>query len=115
MARGFGLLTLMASLLIGGLFFTGQWGGLSGTTGGRVKSNEQQAYRVSADVSAATAERQLEAYRAQYDTYFGATTSVPSVSVLRADASSYCFRVDAGGTSLYEAGPGGGLVTQPCA
>ncbi|MDQ2982981.1 MAG: hypothetical protein M3R70_03510 [Actinomycetota bacterium] len=116
MARGFALLTLVASLVISGLLFSGQWSGLMGKTGPNGQPQPvEQAYRASADASAAAAERQLEAYRAQYDTYFGAPMDAPTVTVLRADATSYCFRVDVGGRQLYEAGPGGGLVTQACA
>ena len=117
MARGLGLLTLVASLVISALLFSSQWSGLMGTkTHNGQPKPVQDAYAAAAGVYAASAEHQLEAYKSQYGTYFGAPLAARGVTLLRADESSYCFRIDVPGTvPLYEAGPGGGVVSQPCA
>ena len=117
MGRGVGLIFLVASLVISGLVFTSQWSGIMGTTkpNGTPKP-VSDAYTAAADFYATAAERQLDDYRTQYGTYLGArVTGIDAVTLLRADASSYCLQIDVNGARLYDRGPEGGVVTQSCA
>lgn len=59
------------------------------------------------------AEATLDAYHAGTATYAGAP-AVPGVTVVRADAASYCIQAQAGTTIEHELGPGGAVTTGPC-
>jgi hypothetical protein len=115
--RGLGLLTLVLSLVAGAYLFAAQWGG----TGGAPKISDAQrsgpvaaANAVAASVAAAQAERELAFYHDANGTYAGATIDIERVQLVRADTAWYCLRVEAADRTLYERGPGGSLVNQPC-
>jgi hypothetical protein len=115
--RGLGLLTLVLTLVASAYLFAAQWGG----TGGAPKVSDAErsgavaaANTVAASVAAAQAERELALFHDANGTYAGATVHADGVQVIRADATSYCLRIEAGETSLYDGGPGGRLASKPC-
>ena len=116
-ATPIGLISLVASLVIGGLLFAAQWGGSGlGGTGKVDKSRPvEQANMTAANVAAAQAEHLLADYQAGQGTFVGADLSpVPGTRLIRADATTYCFEIDTNGVALYDHGPDGGPTSQPC-
>jgi hypothetical protein len=114
MARFVGVLSLVVSLAAAGVLMSSQLGGTSGTTA----DDSPAVARASAAAASATAlqaEQQLNAYRAEHDTFVGATVSgIADVTVLHADAASFCLQLATGNGALYDAGPGGTPTAQRC-
>lgn len=99
-----GVLVVMAVAVKGGMLPFG-----SGSTGnGRAPLLQQvdRAVFTAADAG-------LAAYHAGAATYVGAP-AVPGVTVVRADAASYCIQVRAGTTVEHEVGPGGTVAVGAC-
>ena len=89
--------------------------------GAQVKAMEEdiavsrEANAAAASLNAAQAERQLSAYQAEHGTFAGAAiTGISGVTLLRADATSFCLQLNSSGGVLYDAGPGGTPTTQHC-
>jgi hypothetical protein len=63
----------------------------------------------------AAAATQMETYHAENATYAGATVP-PSfgVTLVRADAASYCLQAGVGGSEQHFTGPGGQPAAGPC-
>jgi hypothetical protein len=59
------------------------------------------------------AEASLDAFHAGTATYAGAP-AIAGVTVVRADANSYCLQAQAGTTVEHMIGPGGTVLTGPC-
>jgi len=58
---------------------------------------------------------ELEAYKAEHATYAGAALPPAfGVTVMRADATSYCLQAGVGGGVQHFTGPGGTPATGPC-
>jgi hypothetical protein len=115
-ATPIGLVSLVVSLVLGGLLFAAQWGGSGGGSGNVDKSRPvEQANMAAASVAAAQAEHLLADYQAGEGTFVGADLSpVPGTRLVRADATSYCFEIATNGVVLYDHGPAGGPTSQPC-
>ena len=117
-ATPIGLISLVASLVIGGLLFAAQWGVGSGPggSGSADKSRPvEQANMTAANVAAAQAEHLLADYQAGRGTFVGADLgAVPGTRLVHADATTYCFEIDTNGIALYDHGPGGGPTSQAC-
>lgn len=106
MARGISLLSLLVALLVVGWMLTAQHGSNDRKTSQEIAQAEQSA----SGVSFQQAQTELEAHHALDGTYAGASLGGFGVSLVRADASSYCIQ-DA--TSHLD-GPAGTAATGPC-
>jgi hypothetical protein len=96
------------ALVVTGWLFTMQ----GGSSHDRKVANQavDQAQTAAAGVAFQQAEAQLEQFRAESGTYAGASLAGFGVTLVRADASSYCLQL---GTS-HLAGPGGSPAAGPC-
>jgi hypothetical protein len=114
MGRAFGLISIVVSLVIVGIMWalTMQHSGPTSATAKRAESEATSAVNAMNFTAAAT---QLELYHAENATYAGA--SVPpsfGVTLVRADASSYCLQAGIGGSAQHFTGPGGAAAAGPC-
>jgi hypothetical protein len=110
--RSLGLIMLVLSLAIGGYLFA-QQSKTEGPTSTLAQQAEAQASAAASATSFDAALPELQAYFADHGTYAGA--SLPAaygVTVVRADASSFCLQTADGKT--HEAGPGGSPASGPC-
>jgi hypothetical protein len=105
MARGVPLLSLVVALLVGAFLWSGQ---TSGST--HPDRQVEQARQTASAVTFQQAESALEDFRAVNGTYAGASLAGFGVTLVRADASSYC--IQAGGSHV--AGPGGTVQPGGC-
>ena len=98
-----GVLIAMAVAVKGGMLPFG-----SGSSGSKSPMQQQidRAVFTAADAG-------LAAYHAGSATYAGAP-AVPGVTVVRADAASYCIQVQVGTTVEHELGPAGAVTTGSC-
>src|SRR4051794_31233249 len=114
MGRAFGLISIVVSLALVAIMWA-----LRRQPGGRPSP---RAKRAGADATAAVsslnftaAATQLEAFHAENATYAGAALP-PSfgVTLVRADAASYCMQSGVGGAAQHFTGPGGAAAAGPC-
>jgi hypothetical protein len=115
MSRGaLGLVSLVGALaLVGGLLFMNAK--QSGPTAAQSQHVEQQAQGVAAAASFGQAAIELEALHAQAGTYVGAQLPASfAVTLVRADAASYCLQAGAGTAVQHLVGPGGQPAPGPC-
>jgi type II secretory pathway pseudopilin PulG len=114
MGRAFGLISIVVSLALVGILWalTMQHSGPTSATAKRAESEATAAVSAMNFTAAAT---QLELYHAENATYAGATLP-PSfgVTLVRADAASYCLQAGVGGAVQHFAGPGGTATAGPC-
>jgi hypothetical protein len=110
--RSLGLVVLVLTLGIGGYLFS-QQAKTEGPTSTTFQQDESQAVVAGAATSFQAAAPTLEAYYAANGTYVGAALP-PSygVSVVRADASSFCLQSADG--QAHEVGPNGTPSAGPC-
>ena len=114
MGRVFGLMSIVVSLaLVGILWATSMQH--NGPTSSAAKQAEAEATAAVSGMNFAAAATQLEVYHAENATYAGATVP-PSfgVTLVRADAASYCLQAGVGGSVQHFTGPGGQPVAGPC-
>lgn len=114
MGRAFGLISIVVSLALVGILWalTMQH---SGPTSATAKRAETQASAAVSAMNFTAAATQLELYHAENASYAGA--SLPAsfgVTLVRADASSYCLQSGIGGASQHFAGPGGPAAAGAC-
>jgi type II secretory pathway pseudopilin PulG len=114
MGRAFGLISIVVSLALVGILWalTMQH---SGPTSATAKRAESEATAAVSGMNFTAAATQLELYRAENATYAGA--SVPpsfGVTLVRADAASYCLQAGVGGAVQHSTGPGGTAAAGPC-
>lgn len=114
MGRAFGLISIVVSLGLVGILWalTMQHSGPTSTTARKAERDASAAVSAINFTAAAT---QLEAYHAENATYVGATVP-PSfgVTLMRADAASYCLQTGVGGSAQHFVGPGGAAAAGPC-
>src|SRR2546421_769286 len=116
MTRGLGLVSLVVSLVVSLMLFSSQLTG-SGSKSVSPKQNPivQQANSVAAEAAAMQAEHQLAAYQADRGTFVGVNvTDIAGVTVLHAEATTFCLQIASTGGILYDAGPGGTPSAQRC-
>jgi len=116
MTRGLGLVSLVISLVVSLMLFSSQLTG-GGSKPASPKENPivQQANAVAAEAAAMQAEHELAAYQADRGTFVGANvTDVAGVTVLHAEATTFCLEIASNGSVLYDAGPGGTPSAQRC-
>jgi lipid-binding SYLF domain-containing protein len=110
MSRSLGFPVLIISLALGGFLFVKQ-----SQTAGPTSSVAQQAEAQASAAASATdfnaALPELQAWLADHGTYAGVTLSpVYGITVVRADATSFCLQSSA----EHEIGPGGSPQPGPC-
>jgi Tfp pilus assembly protein PilE len=114
MGRAFGLISIVVSLALVAILWalTMQHSGPTSATAKRAKSDASAAVSSLNFTAAAT---QLEAYHAENATYAGVTLP-PSfgVTLVRADAASYCLQSGVGGSVQHFTGPGGASAAGAC-
>jgi hypothetical protein len=111
-----GIVSLVVSLVLAGVLFSSQLGAGGSKPSSPDKSPlVQQAEAAAASADAMQAERELAAYQAENGTFVGATvTGIQGVTLLHAEATTFCLQVATGGGVLYDAGPGGTLSDRRC-
>src|SRR5690349_16156303 len=107
MGRAFGVISIVVSLALVGIPWATSMQH-SGPTSATAKRAETEATAAVSAMNFTAAATQLEAYHAENATYAGATVP-PSfgVTLVRADAASYCLQSGVGGSAQHFAGPGG--------
>jgi hypothetical protein len=114
MARTLGLPFMLVALLLGGYLFT-QQSGNAGPTSAVVTQAEAQAGSDAAATSFDAAVPELQAWFADHGTYAGvALPPAFAVTVVRADAASYCLQAGAAPVESHLLGPGGQPQPGPC-
>jgi hypothetical protein len=110
MSRSFGFPLLIVSLAIGGFLFVKQSQTVGPTSSVAQQAETQAAVAASAtDFAAALPE--LQTWFADHGTYAGVTLPpVYAITVVRADATSYCLQSGA----QHEVGPDGPALPGPC-
>src|SRR2546421_3657469 len=114
MGRAFGLVATVCSLALVAILMAlnMQHNGPSSSTARRA---EQEATAAVAGLNFTGAATELEAFHAENATYAGAVLP-PSfgVTLVRADAASYCVQAGAGTAVQHFVGPGGPSAAGPC-
>jgi hypothetical protein len=114
MGRAFGLISIVCSLaLVAGLWaLTMQH---SGPTSSTAKKAEADATAAVSSINFTAAAPELEAYRAEHGTYAGAALSPGfGVTLVRADAASYCLQSGLATSVQHFTGPNGATAGGPC-
>jgi Tfp pilus assembly protein PilE len=114
MGRSLGVISLVVSLALVGILWalTMQH---SGPTSATAESAESKASAAVSAMNFTAAATQLEAYHAENATYAGA--SVPpsfGVTLVRADATSYCLQTGVGSAAQHFTGPSGAAAAGAC-
>jgi Tfp pilus assembly protein PilE len=107
MVRGLGFVSLLVTLVVVGWMLTAQQ---SGSSRKQQKRAVDQAQVTANGVVFEQAQAQLEQQHALNGTYAGTPLSGFGVTLVRADASSYCIQ----NATAHLAGPGGAAATGPC-
>jgi hypothetical protein len=114
MGRAFGVLSLLFSVAIVAALFALN-ARESGPTSKTARRAEAQATAAAASLNFTQAATQLELFHAENATYAGAVLPASfGVTLLRADAASYCLQGGAGGSVQHFTGPGGVPAAGPC-
>jgi hypothetical protein len=112
--RTLGLPLLLVALVVGGYLFV-QQSKTQGPTAPAVTQAEQQAQAAVAGTAFQGADQELQAWYAANGTYAGATLSPGAgVTLVRADASSFCLQAGSGTAVEHQDGPSGQAQTGPC-
>ena len=113
--RGFGVVSLMISLVVAAILIVMNMNG-TGATKPRVHSRiVDEATGQAAFLEATEAERELTAYRIAHGSYDGAQiTDIAGVTVRSASGTTYCLAITASGGTLYKSSLAPQLQTQPC-
>ena len=114
MSRGFGLVVMICSLAIVAVLMALN-ASQNGPTSKSARSAEAQATAAVGSLNFTGAGTELEAFHAEHGTYVGAALP-PSfgVTLVRADAASYCLQAGIGGSVQHFTGPGGTAAAGPC-
>jgi type II secretory pathway pseudopilin PulG len=107
MARAFGLVSLLLIVLVIGFMLTSQQ---SAKSRAQQKQEVDQAQVAANGVAFQQAEAQLEQQHALNGTYAGTSLAGFGVTLVRADASTYCIQ----NATAHLAGPGGAPAAGPC-
>jgi hypothetical protein len=112
--RGVGLILALISLaIVGGLM--AMQNRSQGPTSAAVTQDESMAVLTAASVSFSQVTEVLQADFGAAGTYVGAQLPLGSgVTLAQATATTYCLQMDANGTLVHEAGPGGAPAVGSC-
>ena len=114
MGRTVGLVAMVCSLGVAALLMALNMQH-SGPASPSTQQAEQEATAGVASMNFTAAATELETYHAENGTYVGA--SLPAsfgVTLMRADAASYCLQAGIGTSVQHFSGPGGPAATGPC-
>ena len=112
--RVFGLVAMVCSLAIAGVLMMLSMGN-NGPSAPKTKLVKAEATAVAGSLNFTAAATELEGYKAENATYAGAVLPPAfGVTVMRADAATYCLQAGLGGTVQHFTGPGGTPATGPC-
>jgi Tfp pilus assembly protein PilE len=114
MSRGFGLVAVICSLAIVAVLMALN-ARQNGPTAQSVQQAEAKATAAVGSLNFTGAATELEAFHAENGTYAG--TALPpafGVTLVRADASTYCLQAGVGGSTQHFTGPGGSPAAGPC-
>jgi len=114
MSRGFGLVAVICSLAIVGALMALN-ARENGPTSESARSAEAQATAAVGTLNFTQAATELAAFHAENATYAGAALP-PSfgMTLMRADAASYCLQAGTGTTVQHFIGPAGPTAAGPC-
>lgn len=111
MVRAFGFISLLATLAVVGYLYTQSAGEATQSPEGNVV--EEMAVDAAADATLLAAKTGVESFFATSGTYVGA--AVPAgVTLVTADAASYCLQAGTGADTHHLTGPGGSPTAGPC-
>ena len=114
MSRGFGLVVMICSLAIVAALMAMN-ASQNGPTSRSARTAEARATAAAGSLNFMGAGTELEAFHAENGTYAGAVLP-PSfgVTLVRADAVSYCLQAGIGGAVQHFTGPGGTAAAGAC-
>jgi hypothetical protein len=107
MARALGTVSLLVTLVVIGWMLTAQQ---SGSSRKQETQAVDQAQAAASGVAFEQAQAQLEQQHALNGTYAGTSLAGFGVTLVRADASTYCIQ----NATAHLAGPGGAAAAGPC-
>ena len=107
MGRALGTVSLLVTLVVVGWMLTAQQ---SGSSGQQQTQAVDRAQSTANGVAFEQAQAQLEQQHAVRETYAGTSLGGFGVTLVHADASSYCIQ----NATAHLAGPGGAVATGPC-
>jgi type II secretory pathway pseudopilin PulG len=107
MARAFGLVSLLLVVVVIGFMLTSQQ---SGSTRKQQSEAVDEAQTAASGIAFQQAETQLEQQHSLNGTYAGTSLAGFGVTLVRADASTYCIQ----NATAHVAGPGGTAAAGPC-
>jgi len=114
MGRAFGIVAMICSLAIVAALMALNMSH-NGPTAKSTKRAESDATAAVGSLNFTGGATELEAYKAEHATYAGAVLPPAfGVTVMRADAVSYCLQAGVGGTVQHFVGPGGAPAAGPC-
>ena len=107
MARALGTVSLLVTLVVIGWMLTAQQ---SGSSKRQQTQEVEQAQAAANGVAFEQAQAQLEQQHALNGTYVGTSLAGFGVTLVRADAGTYCIQ----NAAAHLAGPGGAAAAGPC-
>jgi type II secretory pathway pseudopilin PulG len=107
MARALGTVSLLVTLVVIGFMLTSQQ---SGSSRQQQAQAEDQAQAAASGIAFQQAETQLEQQHSLNGTYAGTSLAGFGVTLVRADAATYCIQ----NATDHLAGPGGTVAGGPC-
>jgi hypothetical protein len=114
MSRTLGLVAVVCSLAIVGVLMLLSMSH-NGPAAKSTKAAEAEATAAVSGLNFTGAATELEAYKSEHATYAGAALPPAfGVTVVRADALSYCLQAGVGGGVQHFTGPGGTPAAGPC-
>jgi hypothetical protein len=113
MTRSLGVVSLVVSLALAGWLVAAQMK-REGPTAKAGSTAIAQASEAAMTLTFRQAETALEQSHGLNGTYAGADLAGFGVTLVRADASSYCVQAGQGGALSHENGPGGAPAAGPC-
>jgi len=112
--RMFGLVSMVCSLAAVGVLMMLSMSN-NGPSAPRTKLAKAEATAAVGSLNFTAAATELEAYKSEHATYAGEVLPPAfGVSVMRADAVTYCLQAGIGGAVQHFTGPGGTPATGPC-
>jgi len=113
-SRGFGLVVVICSLAIVAALMALNLR-QSGPTSKTAQRAESEGIAAVGTINFNQAGTELEAYRAEHATYAGAVLPASfGVTLVRADATTYCLQAGVGGAVQHFVGPAGPTSSGPC-
>jgi hypothetical protein len=114
MSRGLGLVVVLCSLVIVGFLMANNMT-QNGPTSKTAQRAESEGIAAVGTANFTQAGTELEAYRAEHETYAGAVLPRSfGVTLVRAEAATYCLQAGVGGAVQHFVGPAGLVAAGPC-